>query len=102
MYWIIAIISMAVIAVAHNTGFVGKAYDVCGEIAGCPMCSCMWGTLLVLLLTGCRPWEAIALSFLVAYLSNWFGLMLEWLAQIYDRIWQQQHRNRRQRSINKK
>lgn len=79
---------MIVIAVAHHTGFVEKAYDVCGDIAHCSMCSCMWGTLLVLLLTGCDPLEAVALSFIVAYMSNWLGLALQRIAQLYDKLWQ--------------
>ncbi len=79
---------MVVISVAHHMGFVEKVYDVCGDIARCPMCSCMWGTLVVLLLTGCQPLVAIALSFFVSYLSNWLGLVLRQLAQMYDKLWQ--------------
>lgn len=85
---IVAIVSMAVILVAHHLGFVEKAYSICGDIAKCPMCSTMWGTLFVLLVSGCGIFEAIALSFLAAYLSNWAGIPLSWLAEKYDEIWQ--------------
>lgn len=87
MYWIVAIVSMSVILVAHHLGFVEKAYAVCGDIARCPMCSTMWGTLAVLLFYGCGVPEAIALSFLMAYISNWAGIILDRLAETYER-WQ--------------
>lgn len=44
-------------------GFIEKAYAVCGDIAKCPMCCSMWGTLVVLLLSGHDFMEAVALSF---------------------------------------
>lgn len=84
----IATVSMVVIVVAHHMGFIEKAYAVCGGIAECPMCCTMWGTLAVLLLSGCDFMEAVALSFIVAYLSNWFGLLFAWLSIKYDTIWQ--------------
>lgn len=63
---------------------------MCKEIAGCAMCSTMWGTLVVLLLLGCGFLEAVALSFFVAFLSNWFGLLLHVMADVYERLWQKQ------------
>lgn len=88
-HWIvIATVSMAVISIAHHLGFVEKAYAICGKIAECAMCSTMWGTLVVLLILGSGFFEAVALSFFAGYLSNWFGLLLAWLAEKYDNIWQ--------------
>lgn len=102
MCWIvIAIASMAVISTAHHLGFIDKAYIVCGDIVKCPMCCCLWGTLLLLLILGCQFINAIALSFLVAYLSNWFSLVLNKLAEIYDCIWQKNRKTKTNRS-NKK
>jgi hypothetical protein len=89
---IVAIVSMVVISVAHHLGFVEKAYAICGEIAKCAMCSTMWGTLAVLLICGCHIFEAIALSFFVAYASNWFGLILGRLAKLYDKLWQKSNK----------
>ena len=56
------------------------------------MCCSLWGTLVVLLLTDHGLLEAIALSFLVAYLSNWFGLLLSWLSKKYEILWQRSNR----------
>lgn len=56
------------------------------------MCSTMWGTLVVLLALGSGFFEAVALSFLMAYLSNWFGIVLDWLAKLYGKIWQRNYK----------
>ena len=88
-HWIaIAAVSMAVASMAHQLGFVEKAYAVCGDIAKCPMCTTFWVTLPLLVALGCRPLEAVVLSFAAAYLSNWFGLLLWTLLKIYDELWQ--------------
>lgn len=94
----LAIVSMLVIVVAHHLGFVDKAYQICGQIAQCPMCCSMWGTLFVLLVSGCGIFEAIALAFGVAYLSNWVGIPLYWLSNKYDELWQKQKNRSRSRS----
>ncbi len=94
MYWIVAISSAGIITLAHHLGFVKKAYAVAGSIAKCPMCSAFWGTLAVLLLMECRLLEAVALSFIVAYVSNWFGLLLGVLNRVYDKIWQKVNRKK--------
>lgn len=97
LHWIvIAAASMAVISTAYHLGFVEKAYAICGKIAECAMCSTMWGTLVVLLILGSGFFEAVALSFLAAYLSNWFGLLLAWFAEKYDKIWQRNNSNKSQ------
>ncbi len=96
IHWIaIAAVSMMVVSVAHHAGFVEKAYAVCGDIAKCPMCTTFWATLPLLVILGCRPLEAVALSFAAAYLSNWFGLLLWTLSKIYDELWQRLQRNPR-------
>lgn len=98
---VVATASMIVIVLAHHMGFIEKAYAVCGDIAKCPMCCSMWGTLVVLLLSGHDFMEAVALSFIVAYLSNWFGLLLAWLSIKYDVIWQRANRSPRSRGRSK-
>lgn len=90
--WIVAIVSGIVVAIAHHLGFVEKAYVIAGDIAKCPMCSTMWGTLTALLLIGGGLLESIALSFIVAYLSNWFMLGLGELNRIYEIVWEKQNR----------
>ena len=79
---------MCVILVAHHLGFIGKAYTVIGEIARCPMCSVFWGTAVILLYYGYNILEVIALSFLMAYLSNWIAIPLELLSKANDKLWQ--------------
>lgn len=88
MMWIGAIVSMCVILVAHHLGFIGKVYTIIGEIARCPMCSVFWGTVVILLYYGYNILEVIALSFAMAYLSNWFAILLDLLSKANDKLWQ--------------
>ena len=88
MLWIVAITSMCVILVAHHLGFIGKVYVILGEIARCPMCSVFWGTVVILLYYGYNIFEVIALSFLMAYLSNWVAILLDLLSKANDKLWQ--------------
>lgn len=98
MGWIEAIVSMCVVLIAHHLGFVEKSYNVVGEIARCPMCSVFWITLGVLWYNGIDIIEAIALSFIMAYLSNWVAIGLEYLSILYERVWQRSKRQMRLRS----
>ena len=88
MLWIVAITSMCVILIAHHLGFIGKAYAVAGEVARCPMCSVFWGTVVILLYYGYNIFEVIALSFLMAYLSNWVAILFDLLSKSNDKLWQ--------------
>lgn len=88
MGWIEAIVSMCVVLIAHHLGFIDKAYNVAGEIARCPMCSVFWVTLGVLWYNGIDIIEAIALSFIMAYLSNWVAIGLELLSTLNEIVWQ--------------
>lgn len=88
MMWAVAITSMCVILVAHHLGFIGKVYSVLGEIARCPMCSVFWGTAVILLYYGYTISEVIALSFIMAYLSNWIAIPLELLSKANEKLWQ--------------
>lgn len=88
MMWIVAIASMCVILVAHHLGFISKVYAIIGEIARCPMCSVFWGTVVILLYYDCDISEVIALSFVMAYLSNWVAILLDMLSKANDILWQ--------------
>lgn len=92
MMWIVAITSMCVVLIAHHLGFIGKVYSVIGEIARCSMCSVFWCTALVLWYYGASVFEIIALSFVVAYLSNWAGIAIELLSGLYEMVWQRSRR----------
>lgn len=95
MEWIVAIVSMCVVLIAHHLGFVEKAYAVVGEIAKCPMCSVFWVTVAVLWYYGANIVEAIALSFFVAYLSNWCAIGVEYLSKLYEIVWQRSRKQMR-------
>ena len=88
MLWVVAITSMCVVLIAHHLGFIGKVYAIVGEVARCSMCSVFWVTMCVLWYYGGTLFEVIALSFVVAYLSNWAGIAVETLSRMYEMVWQ--------------
>lgn len=98
MEWIVAIVSMCVVLVAHHLGFIDKAYNVAGEIARCPMCSVFWITLWVLWYNGVNIIEAVALSFIMAYLSNWVAIGLELLSTLNEIVWRRSRKIMRLKS----
>lgn len=101
MGWTEAIVSMCVVLIAHHLGFIDKAYNIAGEIARCPMCSVFWVTLGVLFYNSIDTIEAIALSFIMAYLSNWVAIAIDILSLLYERVWQRSRRLRRPMSRRK-
>ncbi len=101
MEWIVAIVSMCVVLIAHHLGFIEKAYAILGEIAKCPMCSVFWITLGVLFYNSIDTIEAIALSFFVAYLSNWCAIGVEYLSKLYEIVWQRSRKQMREWSKHK-
>ncbi len=98
MGWVlIAVLTAAATAVAHHLGLVEKVAETASEIAGCPRCTVFWTVVAVLLLTGVPLLQTLLLAMLLAYLTDWLGLVLADFAELYDRLWQRQKRRRNQR-----
>lgn len=88
-YWLgIASITAMIVYICHNLGLVAKIHEVCEEIFKCSQCTTCWITFAILLLLGCEVLLAFALAIILAYLSNWFGLLWYELSKIYDKLWQ--------------
>lgn len=85
---LIALVVMMVVVTSHHLDFPIQALKVASKIAKCPKCLSFWMTLCVLMADHCNPLIAIGLSFLMAYLSYWLGLLLSLLSKIYDKLWQ--------------
>ncbi len=68
--------------------------SVAGKVCKCPKCLSFWATLATLWLADRTGWAecnivaAILLSLAMAYLSNWFGILLVWLNHKYTDLWQ--------------
>ena len=85
---LIAIIAMIVACLAQHLGLSDAIAKVLAKIASCPKCLTFWFVLIVLIINQENAIVAIMLSLMCSYLSNWFGLMLLLLNQMYSEIWQ--------------
>ena len=54
------------------------------KILSCPKCLTFWSVLIFNLLTGTRPVEAVAVSFISAYVALWAALLLDSITIIYN------------------
>lgn len=84
----IAIVLMMVATVAVHLGLPQAIAKVLVKVFGCHKCLTFWTTLIVMQLCGYSLIIALPLSFLSAYLSNWFALLLVLLNKLYDKLWQ--------------
>lgn len=83
-----ALIVMVAAVLAHHLGLSDAVAGVASKILKCSKCLTFWTVLVTLLMLGCNILITIGLSVVMAYLSAWFGLLLNLLNQLYDKIWQ--------------
>lgn len=86
MIWI-ALAVMVASTLIVNLGLGEALADVSGKILKCPTCLTFWGTLVTLYCYKADIITMLVLSIFVAYLSNYFGLILSMLNKLYDRLW---------------
>ena len=92
---VIALLAMMVATLAQHIGFSDTVITVAGKIAQCPKCLSFWCALGALVWADCDPLIAIGLSFLVSYLSYWWGLVLIFLNNTYDKLWQRVNKEKK-------
>lgn len=84
----IAILAMVVATLAVHLGLPQAISKVVAKVFGCYKCLSFWTTIVVLQLSGFSLQVAIPLSFLSAYLSGWFIMLLDIINKIYEDLWQ--------------
>lgn len=95
MVWIwIALSVMIAATLIVNLGLGEAIAKVSGKILQCPLCLSFWGTMAALLYSGADIIVTVVLSILMAYLSNFFGIVLMILNQWYDKLWQRNNRKK--------
>ncbi len=87
MVWIAICAAISAVLMQH-LGLCEAIAEVISKIAKCHVCSCYWFTLAALLYSGCGIIEAISLSIIMAYLSNYFGIILMLMQKLYDKLWE--------------
>ena len=67
---------------------------VVSRVCKCHKCLTFWGTMIILAILGCNILIAAMLAILMAYLSNWFAMLLIWLNKKYEELWQRQNQKK--------
>lgn len=88
----IAIVLMMVATTAVHLGLPQAISKVMVKVFGCHKCLSFWTTLVVLQIAGVPLSAALPLSFLSAYLSGWFAMVLVWINKLYERLWEKLNR----------
>lgn len=87
-YLLIAVAVMMFATTAVHLGLPQAIAGVIAKVCKCHKCLSFWLTLTTLILYGCNIVAAMAISIVTAYMSNFFGLLLMWLADKYNDLWQ--------------
>lgn len=85
---LIAIAVMMSATIAVHLGLPQAIWSVAGKVCKCHKCLSFWATLGVLIWLHYDIVTAMLLSVAMAYLSNWFGVLLVWLNRKHTELWQ--------------
>lgn len=87
VFWIALSVMVASVLVV-NLGLGEAIAKVSDKVLQCPTCLTFWGTLGALLYNGADVVLAVVLSILMAYVSNYFGILLTVLNRLYEKLWE--------------
>ena len=93
--WIVELATMMVCVIAQHLGLTEAISSVLARISKCYRCVTFWGTLTALLALKKGIFEALFLSILMSYLSNFFALSLLWMQRQYNILWEKVERGKR-------
>lgn len=93
MLWIAICAAISAVLMQH-LGLCEAIAEVIGKIAKCHVCCCFWLTIVALLYSGCGIIAAVSLSIVMAYLSNFFSIVLVLAQKIYDRLWEKTNKQK--------
>lgn len=87
MVWIAICAAVSAVLMQH-LGLCEAIAEIIGKIAKCHICCCFWLTLAALLYSGCGIIAAVSLSIIMAYMSNFFGIVLVLMQKVYNQLWE--------------
>ena len=87
MTWM-ALAIMVASTLIINLGLGEAIADVSSKILKCPVCLTFWSTMASMYYYDADITTMLVLSISMAYLSNYFGLILSMLNKLYDRLWE--------------
>ena len=98
MIWI-ALAVMIASTLIVNLGLGEAIADVSSKILKCPVCLTFWSTLSSMYYYDADIITMLVLSISMAYLSNYFGLVVYVLNLLYNRIWMVLNKKRIRKKI---
>ncbi len=85
---ITSLVTAFAVALGHHLGLVEKVSEVVAEVASCARCSVFWAVLAVLLVRHTDIVISVGIAMAFAYATDWFGILLYKVSNMYDGIWQ--------------
>lgn len=85
-----SIVLMVSANLIHHLGLAQAIAEVVGKILGCSQCFTFWSVIAGLIYLGQDIITATFLAITMAYLSNWFGLLLLYLQSIFTILYERE------------
>lgn len=90
MIVLIAIATMIAATFAQHLGLAEAVARVVDKVASCPQCFTFWVTMSALLYLGHDVYASALSAIVVAYLSNWFVLLLLILQRKFTQLYEKE------------
>jgi len=74
-----SLVLMVSVNLIHHLGLAHAIAEVVDKVLSCSQCLTFWSAMAGILYMGADIITAVFLAILMAYLSNWFGLLLLYL-----------------------
>ena len=85
-----SIVLMVSVNLIHHLGLAQAIEEVVGKILECSQCLTFWSVMAGLIYLGQDIVTATFLAITMAYLSNWFGLILLYLQRKFTTLYERE------------
>lgn len=85
-----SIVLMVSVNLIHHLGLAQAIAEVLGKILECSQCLTFWSVMAGLIYLGQDVVTATFLAIMMAYLSNWFGLILLYLQRKFTTLYERE------------
>ena len=85
-----SIVLMVSVNLIHHLGLAQAIAEVVGKILACNQCLTFWSIMVGLIYLGQEIITATFLAITMAYLSNWFGLLLLYLQRKFTILYERE------------
>ena len=79
-----SLIVMVSVCLIHHLGLAHAISEVVDKVLSCSQCITFWSVLAALVYLGTDIVTAVFFAITMAYLSNWFGLLLLYLQRQFN------------------